>query len=173
MKNNNNNKPADGAPLPAILAAEAEVKALRAKLAFVVTLSAQERAALRLPGEREFGALEKAVATAKEHAALLPAGFDSKEFEQQAQVVAAVHRCWFQLSRAALDLQDTLRSVSAEPLKAATQVRGYVKTAAVRAPELDAVSRRLRPRPHRASPRSEPESAPPAQPPGPPAQSAA
>lgn len=112
-----------------IQAAVESVRALRAKMVFLVALSDSERGGykrFRL-GPKSLRVLQSRVITAREHPELLPKAFDFEAFDNETASTAALDALLTEVNTLRRTVEDTLRVVGKSAIQSGNAVYGYLR----------------------------------------------
>lgn len=146
---------------PDLTAIKASVAEIRAKLPFLVGLTADERRSLFKAGDKRLSFVQDALTAAQNNPSILPATFETAEFEKDVHLAATLSEILLLLQQITSEVDDTLLAASAEAMASATNVYDYVKTAAKSEPGLKPVADSLAAQFKRASSRTTPQASPP------------
>lgn len=119
------------------------VSTIRAKLPFLVTLTAQERRQLFKMGDKSLGFVQNSLTAARNNPDILPASFNTQEFAKDVALATALTEVDALLSQLASEVDDTLLAVGSEAIGSGTTVYEYVKAAAKTTPGLKSVAAQL------------------------------
>lgn len=87
--------------------------------------------------------MQNSLQAAKNNPGILPASFDLADFERDVKLAVVLNEVLSAFRQVTSQLDDTLLAVGSEAMNAATEVYGYVKTAARKTPGLKPVATQL------------------------------
>lgn len=103
------------------------VATIKAKLSFLVDLSAEERKALPKMGDKSRAFVSKALEVATQNPDFLPRSFDLEELRKDVQLFEALYPLLLSMTQLQELLDDTCLAVGSEAYAAALQVYNYAK----------------------------------------------
>ncbi len=103
------------------------VATIKAKLPFLVDLSAEERKALPKMGDKSRAFVSKALEVATQNPDFLPRSFDLEELRKDVQLFEALYPLLLSMTQLQELLDDTCLAVGSEAYAAALQVYSYAK----------------------------------------------
>ncbi|MBD1868441.1 hypothetical protein H6F95_14205 [Cyanobacteria bacterium FACHB-471] len=103
------------------------VATIKAKLPFLVDLSADERKALPKMGDKSRAFVSKALEVATQNPNFLPRSFDLEELRKDVQLFEALYPLLLAMTQLQELLDDTCLAVGSEAYAAALQVYNYAK----------------------------------------------
>lgn len=103
------------------------VAVIKAKLPFLVDLSAEERKALPKMGDKSRAFVSKALEVATQNPDFLPRSFDLEELRKDVQLFEALYPLLLSMTQLQELLDDTCLAVGSEAYAAALQVYHYAK----------------------------------------------
>lgn len=131
------------------------VAIIKAKLPFLVDLSADDRKALPKMGDKSRAFVSKALEVATQNPDFLPRSFDLEEMRKDVQLFEALYPLLMSLTQMQELVDDTCLAVGSEAYAAALAVYGYAKASGDVA-GLDAIvgemGRRFARKPHKVKP---------------------
>lgn len=103
------------------------VATIKAKLPFLIDLSAEERKALPKMGDKSRAFVGKALEVATQNPDFLPRAFDLEELRKDVQLFEQLYPLLLSLTQLQELVDDTCLAVGSEAYAAALQVYGYAK----------------------------------------------
>jgi len=145
-------------PAADVQAIKDAVTAIRAKLPFLVSLTADERRKIFKTGPDSLSFVQNSLQAAKNNPSILPGSFDAAGFESDVNLFAVLTEVGTIIAQVASDVDDTRLAVGGEAMTGAKQVYNYVKAAVATTPGLKPVADQLGERFQRASAPKQPAS---------------
>lgn len=129
-----------------ITAINTALETIEQKLPFLINLTPDERRSLFKMGDKSLAFVNNSVTAAKTNPGILPANFDTEEFNRDYELAMNLSELLTRLQQLTEKVDDTLLAVGSEAMNSSLAVYDYVKTGAKTTPGLKTVAEQLKER---------------------------